>query len=239
MPHQPRYGRPLMVLLLGFSLLLLTRAASADHATIRPLSDFLSAQSRIDIQWTDPSTNRVAVVDYAGKEEEYIETASGGSIDPGTQISGNIIERPLGDGRVEVTVVVRATKALTWVTSGGSLLFGHTTDQVLAGQDPALGFSHVRIVFVNPSSGLPMPALGHLIFTPDPGQVLLSLSLVECSAQGTFRAAFGVPEGTPGIAHIIQRAKLPTHGACPPSSGSAVDFFRVERIELRVIGHKS
>ena len=78
---------------------------------IRPIEDFLDAQGTPDgpaelrsIGWTDPKTERFALVDFTGFANQWIEEESGGAISLGTETKGKIIERRLPDGRAEVTV---------------------------------------------------------------------------------------------------------------------------------------
>ncbi len=109
----------LLAVLLGMTALLGMR--SADAANIRPISDFVSMQGTFCfpdgsggciifvppvanfIGESAPATNRCASVDYAGLTNAVVPL--------GTKTDGTIIERPLADGRAEVTVVLHTTNA--------------------------------------------------------------------------------------------------------------------------------
>lgn len=183
---------------------------------------------------------RCASVDYAGLENDYIVSNGGNSL--GTQIDGTITERPLADGRAEVTVLLHTTNALTWVASGGDngacdfatdqLLFGNRVPDVLPPVvvDAALGDSFLKVVFINTAPGDPLPDLEQLIFDPLQGQELRSISL-RAQANGTLRLAFGVPDGTPGRAEVSQTGLFMTR-----FKGATADAFPAERINLQVVG---
>jgi hypothetical protein len=91
--------------------------------TARPFSDFLSAQGTTSlffppvpdyIGWgnNNPQTH-FALIDYLGLASATLAANGGPSI--ATEVSGTVSEHSLSDGRAEVTVVVRTTKALSWV----------------------------------------------------------------------------------------------------------------------------
>jgi hypothetical protein len=56
------------------------------------------------IGWTDRARNRALSVDYAGLVDDFF----GGAL--GTTTAGTVTERPLADGRAEVTVVLHTRK---------------------------------------------------------------------------------------------------------------------------------
>jgi len=99
-----------------------TSGGSQALSTQRPLSDFLSAQGSTSdffppfpdyIAWTnnDPQT-LFAAIDYTGSAAAYLAGHGGPVI--ATQVTGSVSERPLDDGRAEVTVNVFTKNALTW-----------------------------------------------------------------------------------------------------------------------------
>jgi hypothetical protein len=167
-------------------------------------------------------------VDYAGIENNFV----GGAF--GTQIDGTITERPLADGRSEVSVRLHTRNALVWVTAcdfaTGPLLFGHRVSDVLSGADAALGDSFLQVVFFNTAPGAPLPDLEQLIFAPEPGQEFRLISL-RAQANGTLRPDFGVPDGTPGRATVSQTGLFMTQ-----FKGATGDAFPAERINLQVVG---
>src|SRR5918912_1885672 len=90
-------------------------ARAATSTTTRPIADFVNAQGTYCISddnggcaiflppvanfpfFTDPFTNRVAAIDYAGLAKRVMPSI-------GTTTSGTVTERPLADGRAEVDV---------------------------------------------------------------------------------------------------------------------------------------
>jgi hypothetical protein len=181
---------------------------------------------------------RCVSVDYVGLANAKIEELSGGIISFGTTTSGTVAERPLSDGRVEVSVLLHTSNALTWVAGGGDngvcdfatdpLLFGHRVTDVLAAADAALGDSFLKVVFINTAPGAPLPDLEQLFNDPLPGQEPISF---RAQANGTLRAAFGVPDGTPGRAEVSQTGLFMTK-----FKGATGDAFPAERINLNVVG---
>ena len=177
---------------------------------------------------------RCAVVDYAG----LLARPSFG-----TTLKGTITDRPLnnGTGQSEVTVTLATNNALTWVFAGDPsatnicgvnfttqpLLFGTRPANVTAsGDNAALGDSHLKVVFTNTAFGAPLPDLIQLVFSPAPGQALRQFS-ISASANGLLHAAFGVPEGTPGRAHVVQTGLFMTQ-----QKGATADYFPVEMVNL-------
>jgi hypothetical protein len=185
---------------------------------------------------------RGASVDYAGLANDWIEGASGGAVSFGTTFDGTIIERPLADGRVAVQVQLHTHNALAWAIApdeqgnldfgSGTLLFGHRAPEVLAGAEPALAESFLKVTFINTGPGVPIPDLLQLFFAPEPGQEVTFLGF-HAHGSGPLRAAFGVPDGTPGRLTVTQTALLEFE-TLPPGSD---DNFPAERVELQAVGH--
>ena len=233
------------------SILVAAAAAPHTYASTRPIQDFVSTQGTFCIDdgsggcllfvppvpnfvgWTVSGETIVASVDYAGLANGAFPC---GTANFGTQTEGTVLERPLRDGRAEVTVVLHTTNALTWVADSdfatGPLLFGHRVCNVLAGADAALSDSQLQVVFINSAPApAPLPDLLQLLFAPEPGQELISIYF-NARATGTLRAAFGVPDGTPGRATVVQTGTLfRTH-----FGGATADGFPAERIDLRIVG---
>ena len=258
-----RYVKPALIVSLfcliafGITQAVPTNAAQAGQ---RPLSDFLSAQGTVSvfnccvppvpdyIGWTRPSSTppvdqRLALVDYAGVGNAWL--VSNGYPSLGTTISGSITERPLADGRAEVTVILHTTNALAYALPfdlGGPinqnqlnpLLFGFRPQDLLADptKQPALGESHLKIVFKNPAPGAPLPDIvdAFVLGNAAPGQEPISLSF-RANATGKLRAASGFPEGTPGRLIVSQTGLFMTQ-----FKGATADGFPAEIVELRRIG---
>ncbi len=238
---------------LGIIVLALCASVVAAHAQknstsvrFRPIEDFIMAQGTLvplyeasDV-WTDPDSMRAVFVDYLGLANRWIEEMSGGALSLGTEIDGTVIERPLADGRAEVTVQLHTKNALTWAAvldpdavppdpPWGELLFGFYAQEVLDGKTPVLGDSHFKWVFINDAPGAPLPdLLSQFILGPTVEPMMLSF---EASASGVFRDAFGVPEGTPGKMEVTQTGPFRALGLSYWISG-----WPAEHIHLRVTG---
>lgn len=269
MKGNKKYWRS-VVAIMGVSLGFIVLATMAQaRTTKRPISDFVDNQGTFCIDdgmggcflFVPPVANflgwdtlqevppqqgnvqpvRCASVDYAGLANAKIEELSGGTISFGTTTSGTVTERPLADGRAEVSVRLHTNNALIWVASGGDnntcdfatdpLLFGHRVPDVLAGADAALGESFLQVKFVNTAPGAPLPDLEQLIFAPEPGQEFPSFISFTARADGTLQGNFGVPDGTPGRAEVIQTGLFMTQ-----FKGATGDAFPAERINLQVVG---
>jgi len=194
--------------------------ASRSATLNRPISDFVSQQGKFCLDdgmggcllfvppvpnfagWADVTVSKFVLVDYAG----VVNAFYGGVF--GTQTTGTVVERPLRDGRAEVTVNLDTSNALTWVAvccdfANGTLLFGHRAPEVLAGLDAALGESFFHISFTNTAPGAPLPDLIQLFIQPAPGQEVNNF-VFHANVNGTLRSAFGVPDGTPGKVTVAQ-----------------------------------
>lgn len=221
-------------------------------ADTRPISDFIEQQGTYCFPdgsggcllfvppvenffgWNDPVNNRGASVDYAGLADKYLTSVG---IPLGTTFSGTIVELPMKDGRAEVKVVLHTKNALTWVIEGGEdyatdpLLFGYRPTDVAAGATPVLADITFKVVFINTAPGAPLPDLIQLVVAPEEGQEGPLFFAMRAQAAGPLREAFGVQDGTPGRATIIQTGLFVT-----PFMGAVSDGFPVERIDLKVVG---
>jgi hypothetical protein len=120
-----------------------------------------------------------AAVDYAGIANNWL-MQSGRWI--GTQINGAVTEEQLTDGRARVTVDLHGANVLSFITMGtdyqASTYFGSQpwalVDPSVA---PAIGNVQMRVTFINPGMGMPMPDLMQLVRAPLPGQKLESLTM--------------------------------------------------------------
>ena len=226
------------IVLLGMAAIAGGKAPESS-VQIRPIEDFLDAQGTLPLPaelqslgWTDPKTVRFAQVDFSSHANKWIVESGGISL--GTETEGKVIERPLSDGRAEVTVLLHTKNALTWVVELESLVqpidpysdylvFGHRADDVLQGMDPALGESFLKWVFINDAPGDPLPdLLAQFVVEPTVETLMLSF---EAHADGTLREAFGVPDGTPGRAQITEI-----------ENGATADGWPAEHINLKAVG---
>jgi hypothetical protein len=96
------------------------------------------------------------------------------------QMSGTVTERPLKDGRAEVTVLLNPENANVWVfeldlsvdlrdqVANKPALFGHRTyDVVYNAMAQAPGDSFLHVVFINDAPGAQLPDLIQLVNVPD------------------------------------------------------------------------
>ncbi|MGE7390853.1 hypothetical protein ACQKM2_35795 [Streptomyces sp. NPDC004126] len=151
--------------------------------------------------WSDLDPDSCALVDYAGLAAEVIRQQSGGTQRLGTRVTGTVTESPRPDGGTDVRIRLHAKNALTYVVQGcevanGPLLFGRSVPEVVAGKHATLGDAQLDFRFIN-LAGAPLPDLVQLLVDPQIGQVPISMTF-RSSAKGPLRAAFGVPDGTPG-----------------------------------------
>jgi len=242
----------LAVLLLGI-LAASAGPGPASPAHTRPIEDFIEAQGAFAVNlppealstvlasgWTDRKTVRFASVDCWGLVNKWIEEQS--DISLGTEIEGTVRERPLPEGRAEVTVLLHTKNALVWAAElveapppdappFGDLLFGHLPEEILAGAAPALGESLFKWVFINEAPGAPLPdLLAEGLAGPTVETLMIS---IEAHADGSFREASGEPEGAPGKAQITQTGRLLAPGLdATLTSGK----WPAEHINLKAVG---
>lgn len=186
----------------------------------RPISDFLDAQGRYDIgfrfvppvpnffTWIDPVEKLGLAIDYAG----LADAACGGVAR--TQISGRVCERPMFDGRTEVTVDLHALDAMTWAITGfdfrnDPVIFGERWEEGSEGgcllRGPVTtGSAMLQVKFIQPEAGAELPDLLQLFLAPEPDQELLSLSL---HAEAIGELADGTPARA--AAHQVVTAQKP------------------------------
>ena len=234
-----------------FALFLIVTAAPAGAQTIeRSLDEFLAAQGTYCLDdggggcllfvpplqnffgWSQPAINRCAAVDYAGIANNWLRSHGR---DLGTRIDGKVMERSLGNGQAEITALLHTSNALAWAIdqcadfSAPNLIFGARAPDVLAGTPASLGESFMKVVILT-RPGAPLPDLLQVAFAPEPGQAITFMS-TAVQSDGRLRAAFGVPEGTPGRLTIVQTGLFMT-----PFMGAVGDGFPAEYVTLKVVG---
>jgi hypothetical protein len=217
----------------------LTPADAASSATTRPIEDFLNAQTLGDIvDWvsnpsqTDPSYR--TRIDFTGAIHRLFVEPNGA--DFGTTFSGTVTERPRGDGRTEVHVVLLGRSVFYMVGTQPGLfpiLSGRLAGQAVFQNLPVdVCTTRYDLKFITTNApGAPMPRLAPLLFnTPDDWDVLQSKLTANGAAE--LRAAFGVDDGTPG------RFTLNMNGLIHPKGGDITtgDTFAVANIDLNVVG---
>jgi hypothetical protein len=262
------------VLVLSLLVFPATARAAANKTTTRPITDLLSTQGTFCVDdgsggcflfvppdpnflgWSedlDRDNNGVldhsslfAGIDYAGLANAY----PGGN---GPQMTGTITERPLKDGRAEVTVILHTKNANAWIIelslddlngdtlgaiAGKPTLLGHRPVDVLAGGSQALADSVLHVTFINSAPGAPLPDLLQLLNFPDtlPGTEVKFVSF-KAEVKGAFTAEYGVPEGTPGACSVVQTGLFMASGQ--PMQGEFADDFPTEFIKCRTTGSAS
>lgn len=257
MRSRPRRVHQLWFVVLGICLGLAAAVAGAaniqkladpGNAYQRPLSDFLSAQGSTSgffpplpdfVAWTNNNPlDKFAAVDYTGLVGDYL--ASHGGPNLGTRVNGTVMERPLADGRAEVTVNLHVVNALTWVTALPAIdlatdppLYGYRGGDLLANPSltPALSTCEMKLVLINTAPGDPLPDLIPVLFGSGlPGQEVRAV-LINASGSGPLRPAAGVPDGTPGRFSLINNGVFHASG-----KGGTADGFPAEVINLRPAG---
>jgi hypothetical protein len=238
---------------------MLSATAALALATVqRPIGDFLSAQGKFCypddggcllfvppdpnfLGWTNDLDSKVilfAGVDYAGLANAYTGNKP--------ELTGTVSERPMKDGRAEVTVLLHTKNANAWVIkldlsgdvyaqiANKGTLFGHRPRDVLTGAGQALANTFLQVRFINTKPGDPLPDLVQLadpMLITDPRQKLEFIAF-SANATGPLTALFGVSENTPGACTIVQTGLSMTEG-----KGLALqDAFPAEDVSLRVIG---
>ena len=81
----------------------------------------------------------------------------------------------------------------------------------------------------------PLPDLIQLANFPEPGQQLEFLAFTG-DAKGGLRAAFGVPEGTPGVLQTRQSGLVNVASIANPNSRVALDAFPAEKVVIQKAG---
>ncbi len=214
-----------------------SRALLADNVgaaavTERPIEDFVNAQSNV-IGWTAPDQktgargdNLFMLMDYAGVRAQQI--LAGGGPDLGTTFSGKVTERALSDGTAEVHVVLHTHNAFTIgrdLLDLSVILFGHSVGQISGGADAGVGDCDFEMTFINSAPGAPLPDITTTL-------VDFKSLFFRGSADGTLRAAFGVPDGTPGRGHVVQNGLFQASG-----KGATADGYPAELITFKVVGN--
>lgn len=224
----------------------------ADKATQRSFDEFMAAQGTFCwpdgeggcwefeppmknfFGWTDPSSNFLALFEYLGNADLYLQEQSDGAISLGTVISGSVTERPLADGRALLHIKLKAKNILAWVTDMEDLyldplVFGYRVDEVLAGAPPAIGDMQFMTKVIVAEQNAPLPDIFGLYFFPEEGQEVVHLT-VSMAATGVFHEGSGFPEGTVGRVRVQQ--------VFPSNPNSDLDgAWPVERIDFHVPGH--
>jgi hypothetical protein len=187
--------------------------ANAQGARQRPFSDWLDAQANVNPAtcysttpaWLPPDFSVIALADYTGKIGACVQNLGGPAIN--TTVKGTVSERDLPDGTAEILVNVHFTNALAYAGEFGvGVTFGYYPGTELLGHPelkPGLANGHLQVQFIILYPGAP---LDDLIFTD------VTFIRFSATASGPLRAAFDVPEGTPGRFVVSQTGLFNTPG---------------------------
>lgn len=231
--------------------------AAAVQAAERPLSDFLDAQGSTSFFWPPfpdyfgwannaglvssagkSRQCRFAGIDYAGLSAKYLKDVA--FLDLGTTVSGKVHERPLADGRAEVTVVLHTTNALTFAQTcdnygpGNPSAFGTQQTELLLDPslEPGLSTVNMLIVFKNTAPGAALPDVLCVNGVTDctPGFELVSLYF-RANGSGPLHDSSGYPEGTPGKLVVTQTGIGRPGPYTSDKSRVSLDGFPAERVD--------
>lgn len=211
-------------------LRLASPSAGQGHVRQIPFSDWLNAQTGnlVAFQARDSSKpfaplGNLGVVDYAGVRARDLGLSFGFSV------TGTVSLRELPDGTGEVLVSVGFTNVLTRVSnSGGALILGYIFNELPGhpSRVPGLSNGHLQAKYIVPDPA--SPELDLAIVTFAGGGTLTQLKL-NSEGEGPLRAAFGVPEGTPGKCILANTGVFNTRGG-----GATADGYPAERVDVRV-----
>lgn len=192
------------------------------------------------IGWVDSPPTVFALVDYTGLTNSTL------GLGLGTQVSGTVLERTLRDGRVQVSVILHTKDALTWVSEASAdvntapLLLGCRAQDLLADAcpgGPALGESHLHVVFTIDASDLPPDApLPDLVACINPGvgscpeSFALETLSFRAQARGPLHEAAGLgPEGARGGVTVSQTGVLERGGHLVAGDGFPAEVVKLHR----------
>ena len=212
-----------------------TDAAERRPALTRPIADFLEQQGQHLTMGLVPEflsltayfnpatgTNRAASIDYAGLGAAVITQETQHAVALGTTMDGIVYERPLPDGRAEVTVQLHTRNALSFAITEpdadfdakGQPIFGYRPQEIVEDFQadgtldvtPSVGSCFLHVVLMNPEVGAALPDLVVFLGLGDilPGQELVSIAMFA-DANGTVRDK---KDGQPGSLQVLQASDL-------------------------------
>lgn len=199
-----------------------------------PFSDWLAAQftnttftifeGRVSSKPFSPLSN-LGLVDYGNVQ------AASNHLSFGFSATGTVKLTTYADGTGQVRVDENFTNALSWADNlSNQVIFGYTPGELIAHPTdvPALSTGHMQIVYTVPDASHPELNVSNVLFFG--GGTLTQLKFTS-SCTGALRAAFGVPEGTPGMLKEENVGLLNTGGG-----GATADGFPVEHVDVFALG---
>jgi hypothetical protein len=207
----------------------------------RPFSDWLNAQDPFitpnfcnptNLGWLPPDFSTFALADYSGKLGACI-TAKGGPVFR-PEFRGTVTERDLPDGTAEILVNEQFNNTYAYALDTSNFpirpLLGFTPNQLFGHPDypSAVASGMIQVKFIIPYPGAPFPDIADAFF----GGQVKSLS-ARINGDGPLRAAFGVPEGTPGKFVVSQTGLL----NIPGRGRGVADGFPAELVRVFKAGN--
>jgi hypothetical protein len=223
--------RRLVFAIVLFVVVSTTLLAQVQH---RPIGDFLAAQTMPPVWWVDPAAEHwiQGQIDYAGYENNWL--IANGHPGLGTEFSGDMTETLLPDGRTQVHLVLRGTNVFMRANYNEDFttVFGYGPVEIVNGDWPAaVGEFVMTLDFINNQGlGGSMPEIRQLVYRQVEGLELQSL-LLNGRALGPLREGYGVPNGTPGSLHIVQRVLFSSGKAVPAKDYAPAELVRVGILE--------
>jgi hypothetical protein len=217
-------------LLILIAAAILPLAASAQSASkMRPLSDFINAQVSTS-SWDDNAVTKFVFVDMFGTLNKTLQAV--GLYGEGTDETGYCEESPIDAAHTLVHVHVSTSNAIAYAYGpGGTTWLGSNFFEIILGYRATLADSLFDITFINDQPvGGPLPDFSQLYNFPDPDQRIERVKFVT-QFKGPLRAAFGVSDGTPGMAMTSQDGPLSAH-----SGKFTLTYFPAAHLDIKAIG---
>jgi hypothetical protein len=162
--------------------------------------------------------NQLFRVDYAGTDAKGLLAVGGPDVN--TAFKGVIVEQSLADGRAEVVIHLVTHNAIAFMDNASSYpancsngsatfltlcpaIFGYNIVELANGiGKPVLVDSEMDIKLVNTAPGAPLPDIAFISFSPNSSGAYLKTLMLKVTTVGPLRAAFGVANGTLGLAKL-------------------------------------
>jgi len=232
-----------------------TTATADDGVNIRPIEDFLDAQTLANgsFKWIseakDGSWEYRTVVDFTGViNRDFVEGNGFGSA--GTTFTGKVTERVQSDGRTLVHVSLHGKNVLAAVWNVPAAPAGWWLGQPVWGypigwiNQPFRNVSlddldkvdvHFDMKFLTPAApGSTLPVLRQLAFNPSEGQEIVQQE-INLHGTGELRSASGFEDGK--LAQFTMTMKGIWNASFDPDTLDVkADPWPIARIDLRPVG---
>ena len=216
-------------------LLALTALSAHAQAPIgaarqRPFSEWVASQGTvlrpdgrpILFGWTDNPITTLVQIDFTGKLGAWVSSHGGPSIE--TSLQGTLTERTLDDGSAELLANVHFKNAMTFAQQAAGFVLGYPAQQLAADASlqPGLADGVLQVRLRLPYAGAPIPDL----VLVDEYESLA----IRATGFGPLRAAFGVPEGSPGMCVVSQTGLFHVPGGGATGDGYPAEVCRVQAL---------